>query len=94
VAACAWLLTALQYVFDMQNCSSVLSQECQSAYDEDSAYKCMMAPHAAGFVKTPWFALQSRFDKWSLGNEVPPLPCSLLLRSLMFCLAVIHQVHE
>ena len=59
----------LQYVFDMQNCSGVLSQECQSAYDEDSAYKCMMAPHAASFVKTPWFALQSRFDKWSLGNE-------------------------
>ena len=33
------------------------------------------APHAAKFVATPWFALQSRFDTWQLGN-VAMLPCA------------------
>ena len=34
-----------------------------------------MAPHAAQFVETPWFALQSRFDTWQLGN-IAQLPCA------------------
>ncbi len=34
-----------------------------------------MAPHAAQFVGTPWFALQSRFDTWQLGN-IAMLPCT------------------
>jgi len=79
----------------MQNCSGVLSQECQSAYDEDSAYKCMMAPHAAAFVKTPWFALQSRFDKFGLGNEVLLLQLHALAHfSPTFWVADFHQMHE
>ena len=34
-----------------------------------------MAPHATQFVDTPWFALQSRFDTWQLGN-IAQLPCT------------------
>jgi hypothetical protein len=35
----------------------------------------VMAPHAAKFIKTPWFALQSRTDTWQLGN-VAMIPCT------------------
>lgn len=64
----------MQYVYNMQNSSGSLSPECQSAYGAE-AWKCIMAPHAAKFVRTPWFALQSRFDTWQLGN-IAMLPCT------------------
>jgi O-palmitoleoyl-L-serine hydrolase len=51
----------MQYVYNMQNSTGSLSTECQSVYGID-AWKCIMAPHAAKFVKTPWFA----FRKYSL----------------------------
>jgi hypothetical protein len=57
----------MQYVFNMQKAAGSLSPECQAAYGAD-AWKCIMAPHATKFIKTPWFALQSRFDTWQLGN--------------------------
>jgi hypothetical protein len=63
----------MEYVYNMQNASGFLSSECQTAYGKD-AWKCIMAPHAAWHVKTPWFALQSRFDQWQLGDELF-LPC-------------------
>lgn len=63
----------MQYVYNMQNSTGSLSTECQSYYGED-AWKCIMAPHAAPFIKTPWFALQSRFDHWQLAEELF-LPC-------------------
>ena len=63
----------MQYVYKMQNSSGSLSTECQNALAPDS-WKCIMAPYAAPFVKTPWFALQSRFDHWQLSSELF-LPC-------------------
>ena len=51
----------MEYVFKMQNAGGSLSAECQAAYGAD-AWKCIMAPHASKYIKTPWFALQSRFD--------------------------------
>jgi hypothetical protein len=57
----------MKYVFTMQNSTGSLSPECQAVYGID-AWKCIMAPHAAKFIKTPWFALQSRTDTWQLGN--------------------------
>ena len=51
----------MAYVYHMQNASGSLSNECQSHYGTE-AWKCIMAPHAAAFVRTPWFATQSRFD--------------------------------
>ena len=64
----------MQYVYNMQNTSGALSAECQSTYGID-AYKCIMAPHAAKFIQTPWFALQSRTDTWQLGN-IAMIPCT------------------
>ncbi len=63
----------MQYVYNMQNASGSLSQACQQALAPNS-WKCIMAPHAAPFVSAPWFALQSRFDHWSLAN-VLFMPC-------------------
>lgn len=59
----------MKYVYHMQNSTGALSDECQSAYGSD-AWKCIMAPHAVKFIQTPWFMLQSRFDKWQLGFEL------------------------
>jgi hypothetical protein len=56
----------MKYVFQMQNSTGSLSPECQAALAPD-AWKCIMAPHAAPYIRTPWFALQSRFDQWQLG---------------------------
>jgi len=64
----------MQYVYNMQNASGFLSQDCQTGLAPDS-WKCIMAPHAAAFIKTHWFALQSRFDTWQLGN-IAMLPCT------------------
>jgi hypothetical protein len=65
----------MQYVYNMQNASSSLSPECQAHYSATGdSWKCIMAPYAAPFVATPWFALQSRFDKWQLGEELF-MPC-------------------
>jgi len=64
----------MQYVYNMQNSTGFLSNECQTALAPDS-WKCIMAPHAAQFIKTPWFALQSRFDTWQLGN-IAMIPCT------------------
>ncbi|KAJ9445960.1 Pectin acetylesterase 9 [Diplonema papillatum] len=60
----------MQYVYLMQNASSSLSQECQN----DLGWKCIMAPHAVKYIKTPMFISQSRFDQWQLDNELF-LPC-------------------
>lgn len=64
----------MQYVYNMQNATGSLSAECQATYGID-AYKCIMAPHAAKFIQTPWFALQSRTDTWQL-NNIAMIPCT------------------
>ena len=64
----------MQYVYKMQNAQVSLSPACKTALGADAA-KCIMAPHAARFVTTPWFALQSRFDTWQLGN-IAMIPCT------------------
>jgi hypothetical protein len=63
----------MQYVYNMQNSTGSLSTTCQQALAPDS-WRCIMAPHAAPFIQTPWFALQSRFDHWQLAEELF-LPC-------------------
>ena len=57
----------MQYVYNMQNASGSLSSTCQTSHAPDS-WKCIMAPYAAPFITTPWFAFQSRFDKWQLSE--------------------------
>lgn len=64
----------MQYVFNMQNSTGSLSPVCQSAMGAADAWKCIMAPYAAPYINTPWFAFQSRFDHWQLA-EILFLPC-------------------
>ena len=59
----------MKYVYHMQNASGSLSRECQAAHGSE-AWKCIMAPYAAPYVATPWYALQSRFDHWQLSECV------------------------
>ena len=63
----------MKYVYNMQNASGSLSPACRTAHGAE-AWKCIMAPYAAPFITTPWFALQSRVDKWQLGEELF-MPC-------------------
>jgi hypothetical protein len=63
----------MQYVYKMQQAGNSLSPACQQAHGAD-AWKCIMAPYAAPFISTPWFALQSRFDHWQLAEELF-MPC-------------------
>jgi len=63
----------MRNVFEMQNASGSLSPECQAAHAPDS-WRCIFAPSAALFVRTPFFLLQSRFDEWQLGY-ILFLPC-------------------
>jgi len=65
----------MEYVYNMQNSSGSLSTSCQNALAPNS-WKCIMAPYAIPFIQTPWFALQSRFDKWQL-SEIAFIPCML-----------------
>ena len=58
----------MKYVYKMQNAAASLAPACLAKFGAD-AWKCIMAPYAAPLVATPWFALQSRFDKWQLGEE-------------------------
>ena len=64
----------MEYVYNMQQAGASLSPECRASYGAE-AWKCIMAPHAAKFVATPWFALQSRVDTWQLGN-IAMIPCT------------------
>ena len=60
---------AIKYMYSMHNSSAQLSQECEAHYGPvGEAWKCLMAPHAQSFVKTPFFAIQSRFDEFQLGT--------------------------
>lgn len=63
----------MAYVYNMQNSSGSFSAACQAALAPES-WKCIMAPYAAPFIETSWFAFQSRFDHWQLSEETF-IPC-------------------
>ena len=53
-----------------QNATAALSPACRAAAAAEGrpAESCFFAEHAAAFIKTPTFALQSRFDTWQLAH--------------------------
>ena len=65
----------MSYVYKMQQAAGALSPACQAYYGAD-AWKCIMAPHAAAFIETPWFALQSRFDTYVNAHNAAPARCA------------------
>eukprot|EP00040_Diaphanoeca_grandis_P008911 m.46851 g.46851 ORF g.46851 m.46851 type:complete len:406 (-) comp20351_c0_seq1:99-1316(-) len=66
---------SIKYLYNMSNASGSLSQACQEHYSNGDAWKCMMAPYAQAFIKTPFFSLQSRFDEWQMGPGIAGVPC-------------------
>jgi hypothetical protein len=61
-------------VYAMQNASASLSVACQAALAPES-WRCFIPSFAVPFVTTPMFFMQSRFDKWQLGNGELGIPC-------------------
>lgn len=60
--------------FALHNASGAISAECQAAHAPDG-WRCFMPAVAAGYVRTPLFFLQSRFDLWQLGQGELNIPC-------------------
>ena len=56
----------MRQVYHMQNLSASLSVACQDAQPRGEAWRCAMAPHAAAFVRTPLFVLDSAIDSWQM----------------------------
>lgn len=61
-------------VFEMQGAAASLSPTCQAALAPTS-WRCFIPSYAVPFVATPMFFMQSRFDKWQLGNGELNVPC-------------------
>ena len=62
----------MEYLFKMQNLTfgadGGLMPACAAAYPVEQHHYCVMAPHMAQFVQTPFFVFNSRFDAWQLSN--------------------------
>jgi pimeloyl-ACP methyl ester carboxylesterase len=58
---------SIKYMYQMYNSSGALSAPCQTHFGATEAWRCIMAPYAQAFIRTPFFAIQSRFDEWQLG---------------------------
>ena len=67
----------MKYVYRMQNLTfstpnansrgGGLSAACE-AHHPQQPWLCFMSPHMAGFIKTPFFMFNSRYDQWQLAN--------------------------
>lgn len=59
----------LQWVFNFQNSTSGVNQDCIQAHQATGdEYLCIFAEHTAPFISTPTFALNSKYDTWQQGN--------------------------
>jgi hypothetical protein len=56
----------LAWAFVQQNCTYGLSSACVAA--EKPASRCMFAEHAAKYVTSPIFMMQSVYDQWQIDN--------------------------
>ena len=55
-------------MFQMQGANASLSPACQASLAPQS-WRCFIPSVAVPFVQTPMFFMQSRFDKWQLGES-------------------------
>ena len=49
--------TEMEYVSAMQNVTPTLKKQCLADNVEDESWKCMMSPHMAKYITTPFFML-------------------------------------
>jgi hypothetical protein len=68
--------TQIRYGMNMFNGTDALSPACRAAQAPGEEWRCWMAATAFPFVKSPIFAVQSRFDEFQLQSFVH-LPCIL-----------------
>ncbi|XP_011405404.1 PREDICTED: pectin acetylesterase 5-like [Amphimedon queenslandica] len=58
-------------LFNMQNCSGGVDQDCIAAYSgSNDAWKCFMAQYTYPYISSPTFTLHSLTDTWQLENIV------------------------
>jgi len=64
----------LKWNYFQQNSSASVNQDCLASHaSEGDEFDCIFAEHAAAYVHTPLFALQSRYDSWQTGSQCQPL---------------------
>lgn len=54
-------------VVEMQELTDKLDPECRASFPGEE-YKCFMSPHLQKFVKTPYYAFNSKYDAWQASN--------------------------
>lgn len=64
----------MKYIYSMQNLTTernggTISTSCVQAHS-DSPHLCFMSPHMHGFIKTPYFVFNSKYDLWQIENEI------------------------
>jgi hypothetical protein len=59
----------MKFTFMQQNIS-IQTTECYKYHAPLEAFKCMFAENIMQYIKTPVFALQSRFDSWQIDNDL------------------------
>ena len=56
----------LRWSFEAQNAG--VNADCVASKAAGEAYRCMFAEHAAEHLRSPVFALQSKYDSWQTGH--------------------------
>jgi hypothetical protein len=57
----------MQYVFEMQNVSYNLDEDCTSVYTEaGEEWRCFFAEYAVEYVDTPFFISNALYDSYQL----------------------------
>ena len=61
----------MKYVYSMQNMTfgggGGLKAACETQFPGEP-HLCFMSPHMVQFIKTPFFMINSKYDKWQLQN--------------------------
>ncbi len=58
----------IKWIFDNQNSTSGLEDDCIAKFGESKGWKCFFAQFLAQYVDTPMFSLQSIYDEWNARN--------------------------
>jgi len=67
-----WIRQQFLYVFNMQNVTAGLNQECVEQTPLQLRWRCFFAEHTYPHIHTPLFVINSMYDSWQLGNVVAP----------------------
>ena len=63
-------------IYRLNNTTDTLPSDClleqnqNQDHDQQQYYRCMFAENVIPFLTVPYFAIQSKFDKWQLQHEL------------------------